>query len=332
MSPFGLGEEMIAVTYMKLAGLAAVAALLLTMLLGGTASATVLCKTNTNPCTPDAYGVGTVSESALKAGTKSVLKTGVATVECSESTLGVQETNGGGPTSEVVGSVSTLTFGSCSCPVTVLSKGTVKVAWTSGTNNGNVTSEGTEVRAVCGGITCNYGGTVKENFTLQGGEGAVWKVAEAVLNKQAGSGFLCSATAKWSAEYAVSSPSPLDVEETLQDPGVAAPANLSFKGGKAGDKKLIKVENVGPNNVLAVLGEKAGAHLIEEGGKQAEGNFKIIAGGTCQIPGEELNKGESCTVQIEFVSGAAGQTATYTLRYGNRLAPEALVASMMVES
>ncbi|MGN6815926.1 MAG: hypothetical protein ACTHK3_07560 [Solirubrobacterales bacterium] len=318
-------------TYLKLAGLAAATALLLTMSLSGTASGTILCETSGNPCANEGYyDVGTMIESTLKSGTKSVLKMGVNTAECSESTLGVEETNHGGGTTEVVGSVSTLTFGSCSCTMTVLKKGIVAVAWTSGTNNGNVSGEGTEVHTVCGGITCNYGGLVKEHFTLEGGASAVWKAAEAVLIKQEGS-FLCSTTAKWSAEYAVSKPSPLDVEETLTDPTLKpASPTISFKGSIAGAIKNIKVKNEGP--VVATLGKVAGAQLVEENGKQAEGNFRFLTNGSCKIPLGELNKGSECTVPIEFVSGTAGIKATYTLRYGSRVTPESQVASITLES
>jgi hypothetical protein len=109
---------------------------------------------------------------------------------------------------------------------------------------------------------------------------------------------------------------------------VGGGAKLDFKGKLKGDTKEVKVTNSpsGPN-VPAELGTRR----IEVGGKQEETHFTIIAGGTCQA-GEVLNRGESCTVLVEFRSGTAGKTATFAQNYGNRFVPNALTATLAIES
>jgi hypothetical protein len=90
---------------------------------------------------------------------------------------------------------------------------------------------------------------------------------------------------------------------------------LNFTGMARGAMKTLEVENHGPIPVTAYLYSQR----IEEGGNRAaETNFKIV-GGSCTVPGEELNVTERCSVIVEFVSGNAGVNAQYFILYGNRL-------------
>ncbi len=100
---------------------------------------------------------------------------------------------------------------------------------------------------------------------------------------------------------------------------------------KAGDKIEIVAENPtnGPN-IPAELGTAS----IKEGGVIAEGNFKVVAAKeeSCTLPGEILNRGFSCRIAIEFVSGASPRSATFSLMFGPRLESTAAEATMAVKS
>lgn len=99
----------------------------------------------------------------------------------------------------------------------------------------------------------------------------------------------------------------------------------------AGDKMEIKAENPasGPN-----IPAELGTANIMEGGVVAEGNFKVVAAAAeaCTLPGEILNRGESCRIGVEFVSGARPRSATFRLKFGPRLENTAAEATMPVKS
>jgi hypothetical protein len=190
--------------YVKMLGLAAIAAAALTALVGvGTASATALYSGATM------QPAGTQIESNLKTGTKAVLKAGFATIECEASEVDGKTSNTGAAGEEVSGSINGLSFTKCNATVTVLKKGSLFVAFTSG-SDGTVSSEGAEVTVSIAGTSCTYGTPTKKTLgTLTGGSPANLK-AEASLSRVAG-GFLCANPAAWTAEYTVSTPNPLTV-------------------------------------------------------------------------------------------------------------------------
>jgi hypothetical protein len=124
--------------YVKMLGLAAVAAMAL-MAFAGSASATTL-------------EIGGVAQNravtitaSLKTGTSALLKDelGTTTDTCTASSV-VGTTSAFDPPS---GPVGTLTFTGCSHTTTVIANGNLSVAWTSGTN-GTVSSNGAEVTVV----------------------------------------------------------------------------------------------------------------------------------------------------------------------------------------
>jgi len=198
--------------YVKMLGLAAVAAAALMAFVGaGTASATALCSTETSPCTGTKYGVGTEIKSNLKAGKEAVLTAGFATVKCTESTVNGKVTNAGGAAATVVGSIETLTFGSCNCTVTVLNKGELEVHYTSA-GDGTLTGKNSSVTINCSGISCIFGTAAAGTTigTVTGAEKATL-VANAKLPYIAGdaSNFTCtlgSGTGTWNAEYEATAP------------------------------------------------------------------------------------------------------------------------------
>ena len=174
----------------------------------GTASATVLCKTATDPCTGGTYAKGTVLEASLKSGTKWKLVEGVGTLECGEAAIKGAVTNPG-PEGPVAGSVSSLSFGKCNNTVEVLKTGTFRIGSPSG-SNGTLTLEGFEIKSIIAGVECIYGGPA--SISLTGGEMASAK-ASSTLTKTSGI-FLCVQQAEWTAEFTVTAPEPLYVSSS----------------------------------------------------------------------------------------------------------------------
>ncbi|MGN6663604.1 MAG: hypothetical protein ACTHK6_05290 [Solirubrobacterales bacterium] len=199
--------------YLKILGLAAIAAAAL-MAFAGSASATTL----TSPA-GTTLPAGTVIKSQLKAGKKAVLKGAFGNVECEASTLEGKTANTGSSTETVHGAVEGLTFTKCNCEVVVLKKGELEIHTLNATadGNGTVTASGQEVTTKCNffGIEyhCIWKTSGTDLGTLTGGTPAVIAAQEAVITREGGnSGGACGSTGKWTAEYEVTSPSTLLVD------------------------------------------------------------------------------------------------------------------------
>ena len=206
--------------YVKMLGLAVMAAAALMAFVGASsASATVLCKTTPTAHTcPEgwAYGKGTVVHAVLVKETKAVLSAGI-TDECEESTVQGTTANEGSASETVKGAIEVLTFAKCTCAVTeITANGSLEIHFettTAGAPAGTLTGSGTKSRVVCGGIECKYGTEATDIGTLDepaSGTSHAILTAEASLIKEGGS-FLCPGTAKWTAQYTVTSPVPLYV-------------------------------------------------------------------------------------------------------------------------
>lgn len=203
--------------YVKMLGLAAVAAAALMAFVGGsTASATVLCKNNTSTlaCT-EPYGTGTEITSHLVEKTKATLVTAFKTVECSKSTVNGKVENAGGSAATVGGKISALTFEECNCEVKVLKNGSLEIHSIASTDNGTATGNGSEVTVQCNGtlfgnVHCIYTTENTDLGTLVGGAPAKLEVKEAEIPRLK-TDSLCSEKAKWTANYEVTTPNPLYV-------------------------------------------------------------------------------------------------------------------------
>lgn len=216
--------------YLKMLGLAAVAAMALMAFGAGTASATKLCTTTDTPdCSAGwAYGVGTTIHATLKSGTTAKLwndpKGESPLVTCTGSTVKGSISNAGGTGSTVSGPLDTttnaeekhtgLTWSGCSTTVdTITTEGSIgelEIHWIEGTHNGTVTSKGTDVTVNIFGVTCTYGsGAGLDLGTLTGGTEPILSI-NTTVNKVAG-GFLCPGHAIWEAEYVVTEPHALFV-------------------------------------------------------------------------------------------------------------------------
>jgi hypothetical protein len=199
--------------YLKMLGLAAVAAAALMAIVGVTAaSATTL----------EIGGVkqtGAVTIGAtLKPGTSATLvdEFGTTTDTCTESTVhGKTTTFTATGTNEIDGKVETLTFGKCSHTTTVINPGVLYVGWIKGTTNGTVTSAGAEVTVnstFFGASAICKTGTGTDIGTLTG----VKTTAEhATMDIDATKNLNCGilGNSSWTGTYTVTTPTGLGVIE-----------------------------------------------------------------------------------------------------------------------
>jgi len=198
--------------YLKMLGLAAVAAAALTAILGaGSASATVLCSTTVEPCPAgQKWPVGTTLDWSVPSGSsvRLVNTSGEELDTCSGSTLKWTITNSGSATTTVTGENEGTTWSSCTFPTNTLTLGKTEIHRIAGTHNGTVTADAsTEVtiNTVFFG-SCIYGATSGASiYELKEGKAAT-KEVNAVVEKFSGSAFACPSTAKWTGTYVLTSP------------------------------------------------------------------------------------------------------------------------------
>jgi hypothetical protein len=212
--------------YVKMLGLAAVAAAALMAFVGASsASATVLCttKVGNGPC-PAAWILPAGSELHAASETeKPTLTSTFKTITCNESTVGGKTSNAGSASETVKGPVETLTFtGSCTCTVAVLKTGTLEIH-ASGGGNGTLTSNGAEVTVQCssifGPVHCIYVTENKDLGTLTGssttgGQATMDITTEVKRAKTTTEGTLCDEEAIWHAKYTITNHTTLDVAES----------------------------------------------------------------------------------------------------------------------
>jgi hypothetical protein len=187
--------------YLKMLGLAAVAAMALMAFTAGSASATTLEVGGT------AQSTSVSLTATLKSGSSAILKD---TFGFSSNTCTSSEVKGASASpfsnETVTGAVSTLSFSSCARePVVTHNAGTLHVKWTSGTD-GTVTSSGAEVTtgSPFGTLNCKTGAGTHLG-TLTG-------VASGNATMDINAALSCSGiSSKWEATYVVTSPSGLGV-------------------------------------------------------------------------------------------------------------------------
>ena len=200
--------------HLKTLALAAVAAGALMAFVGaGTASASKLCSVAESPCPAGQSWPAQELEFTLSSGTSALLKEtnapggeGETLDTCKSSTLGGSITNTGSSTATVTGTISTLTWGTCTFPTTTTLKGGLEVHNIAGTFNGTVTADG-ETRVTINTIffgSCTY--------ALQSGEsiGDITEGNPAVLHANAvlrSRSIQCPMTAVWTATYTLTKPS-----------------------------------------------------------------------------------------------------------------------------
>jgi hypothetical protein len=196
--------------HLKLFGPALAAAIaMLALVGGGTASATVLCKTATNPCT-SAYPLETKLTADLVG--KSIFERTNIEMEvtrCEKGTLSAStKTQGTG--TPVLAPVTALTLSECvGSPMTVVKPGTFEIRSIAGTNNGTVTWSGAELTFEWIGVDCLYAVNNLDLGTLTGGTDQILKV-DLVFPRAPGPE--CISPTRWTASFTFTTPSPLYVE------------------------------------------------------------------------------------------------------------------------
>ncbi len=205
-------------TYLKMLGLAAVAAVALMALAGaGSASATVLCHKAETPCSQK-WSKGTEPEFVVRPGTKARWASEPTTVmECSSGDLKGSVTSAGGSSETVKIPLSTFSWTSCSpASSSTLEAGELEVHSISGSANGRVTLKGFTDRMENTPFgTCVYtsGSTGIDLGTLTAS-----KTGEAIIDIETTltrkEGALCPLTITWWEQWIQTAPSgtPLFVE------------------------------------------------------------------------------------------------------------------------
>jgi hypothetical protein len=201
--------------YMKMLGLAAIAAAAL-MAVADSASATQL----TSP-TGTALPAGTVIKSELKEGVAK-LAANFGNIECKESVNEDKTTNGGSSTETVRLIVTRWTFTNCNggaCTVVALRNGELEIHSISGTENGTVTGWGQEWTTNCSFFGINYhciwstGTSTSPTHmgVLTGGAPAVLDLHATLIRIGGTSGTACGSTGTFFGTLKVTSPNPLYV-------------------------------------------------------------------------------------------------------------------------
>jgi hypothetical protein len=196
--------------YLKMLGLAGIAAAALMALVGsGTASATVLCKNNLNTekCS-EPYAVGTKGTASLEKGVSLVLTDteGEALNTCKESTVtGVLKSQGSGQ--PALSELSSITWGGCNFTTTTVNPGSGELTWIKGTDNGTLVTHNTEVTintVFFGSCVYGTGSALDMGTTVGGNPGSL--TVNTVIKKLPGSNFVCPETTKLTAKYVATSP------------------------------------------------------------------------------------------------------------------------------
>jgi hypothetical protein len=201
--------------YLKALGLAAVSAVVLAAILGaGTASASKLCSTAIEPCTPGQHWPsGTeIDFSLVEKGSALLATTENEPINtCSKSTVKGKTSTTGSSIETVAGNLTSLIWEGCNFTTTTNKLGGLEIHNIAGTFNGTLTAVGiTEVtiNAIPFG-SCVYGSTngVSMGDLTEGiGSTAIFHT-NAIAHKLKGSNIACPETAKWTATYRLTSPS-----------------------------------------------------------------------------------------------------------------------------
>jgi hypothetical protein len=203
--------------FLKVLGLGAVAAMILTAFLGaGTASATNLYK-YTTPSANDKLAIGTEIVLSLESGTSLLFKdtSGLPNDTCTKSEIKaiVERDTGSVPAAHAQGKVTSLALSGCSHTSTTLANGELEIKNIGGTTNGTVISKGARItfQSTVFGISCvaNTGaGTVIGTVT---GAKSPTASAKMDINGVIALEGICG-DSTWTGSYSVTSPTGLTIE------------------------------------------------------------------------------------------------------------------------
>ena len=197
--------------YLKMLGLAAIAAMGLMAFLGASsASATVLCPTTPAAGTDCSAPLGVGAELDFSVEETARLKTsgGTTIATCTEGTSKGPIGSAGSTTSTVSGNISELTWGGCTTSVHTLEghNGSLEVHHIAGTDNGTVTSFGSQVTITFLGVTCTFEtnpttGTDIGTLTGSGSTGGAATFDISATIPEVSHNFGCPSSGIWSGAY-----------------------------------------------------------------------------------------------------------------------------------
>jgi hypothetical protein len=184
----------------------------------GSASATALCKVDSEveSMCPEAslYPAETELSATLKAGTVSKLSAGFGTVECKEAKIGGKTIAKGGTEETVKVGGSAFTFGKCNATVSTVETPdfTLHYRIGFGGTRGYLTMDFVKFSVTSGEVSCTYGAAEIKGESLMAVKGEPGELrAEAVEFPLVEGSFLCASPAKWTATYTVNAPNPISV-------------------------------------------------------------------------------------------------------------------------
>lgn len=180
--------------YLKMFGLAALAAALMAFAAVGTASAATLDDANGtlgNGATITAESEGTT-----------ILHPAIGDIECEQSHVGGKITEA----HVVTGEITALSWSKCNATVTVLKKGHLTVD-----GKGVLTGTGQEVTVEYLGFHCIFSTNGTKLGTVTSGSPAKLDIEATIPRTGGESGAFCGSTAQWTGSYKVTSPSTLTV-------------------------------------------------------------------------------------------------------------------------
>lgn len=201
--------------YLKILAAMTVAAVAMMAFLGVSAApATVLCSTTSTPCS-NIYKVPTKFDASLEGSAILESTTGEKLKTCTGGTIkGVIGFEGSATDTTRIG-LEEWSWNGCTQATTTLEVGELEIHNIVGTDNGTVTARFEKWTTNLLGVSCVYG-TGGANATdvglLTGGFEATIDI-NAVLSKMEG-GFICPTTVRLTANYKVTEPKPLFVEES----------------------------------------------------------------------------------------------------------------------
>jgi hypothetical protein len=195
--------------YVKILGLVAAAAMALMAFAAGSASATVLCSTNTSPCTSK-WPVGTQIEFTVTSGTSANWEETAGNVleTCTGGKLRGEVTSAGSSTEAVKIKATEFSWTSCTVPTVTTGLGSLEIVNNTGTSNGTIKmSSGfkfTQNTVLFGSCVYGSGAGITMGTLTGGAAGAAGIDVNAVLGEGSG---ICCASAKWSEHFTLTAPS-----------------------------------------------------------------------------------------------------------------------------
>lgn len=199
--------------YLKMLGLAAIAAAALMALIGtASASATVICSTTASPCPAgQSWPAGTVLDFSLEPETTLIWRSGAGeTIEtCQGVTLRAHIANAGGATSTVRANNTTLDWSGCTWANKTIALGGLEIHNISGTSNGTLTAS-EEISWTFNSVffgSCVYAWKAGKQFgTITEGKPATLDL-NSLIEKVSGSSFACPENGTLIGSFTLTEPS-----------------------------------------------------------------------------------------------------------------------------